>query len=165
MCGCVLIKPSKKHKWELAWGSSFANFALSHYALNRGSSSFPSVSDSKESACQCRRPAWVWSLGQEDPWRKKWQPTPFLTGEFHCQWSLASYSPWGRKELDMVEQITQHKENGLPASGSSPPLLIFLSCFSTFLTSFLPSDLHLNEVRLKDRVTFWSTYKKPGLYL
>ena len=29
-------------------------------------------------------------LGQEDPWRRKWQPTPvFLPGEFHGQRSLA----------------------------------------------------------------------------
>ena len=28
----------------------------------------------------------------------------FLSGEFHGQRSLAGYSPWGRKELDMTEQ-------------------------------------------------------------
>ena len=42
----------------------------------------------------------VWSLDQEDPWRRTWQPTPvFLPGEFHGQRSLAGYSPWGYKEL------------------------------------------------------------------
>ena len=36
------------------------------------------------------------------PWRRKWQPTPvFLPGEFHWQRSLAGWSPWGRKELDI----------------------------------------------------------------
>ena len=41
----------------------------------------------------------VWSLGQEDPWRREWQPTPvFLPGEFHRQRSLAGYSPQSRKE-------------------------------------------------------------------
>ena len=36
-----------------------------------------------------------WFLGQEDPLRRKWQPTPvFLEpGKFHGQWSLAGYSP------------------------------------------------------------------------
>ena len=35
---------------------------------------------------------WVQSLGQEDPWRRKWQPTPvFLPGEFHGQKSLAGF--------------------------------------------------------------------------
>ena len=43
----------------------------------------------------------VWSLGQEDPWRRAWQPTPvFLSGEFHGQKSLVGYSPWSRKESD-----------------------------------------------------------------
>jgi len=33
------------------------------------------------------------------PWRRAWQPTPvFLPGESHGQRSLASYSPWCRKE-------------------------------------------------------------------
>ena len=35
---------------------------------------------------------------------RKWQPTPvFLPGQFHGQKSLVSYSPGGRKELDMTE--------------------------------------------------------------
>ena len=46
-------------------------------------------------------------LGQEDPWRRKWLPTPvFLPGESHGQRSLAGYSPWGRKQLDMIKQLT-----------------------------------------------------------
>ena len=37
-------------------------------------------------------------------WRRKWQPTPvFLPGEALGQKSLASYGPWGRKEVDMTE--------------------------------------------------------------
>ena len=39
--------------------------------------------------------------------RRKWQPTPvFLPGESHGQRSLADYSPWGCKELDMTERLT-----------------------------------------------------------
>ena len=50
---------------------------------------------------------WIQSLGQEDPWRRKWQPTPvFLPGESHGQRSLEGYSPWGHKELDMTEQLS-----------------------------------------------------------
>ena len=46
----------------------------------------------------------IQSLGQEDPWRKKWQPTPlFLPGEVHRQRNLAGYSPWGHKDLDLTE--------------------------------------------------------------
>ena len=47
---------------------------------------------------------WVQSLGQEDPWRRKWQPTPvFLSGKSHGQRSLVGYSPWGHKELDTAK--------------------------------------------------------------
>jgi len=50
---------------------------------------------------------WIQSLGQEDPWRRKWEPTPvFLPGESHGQRSLVGYSPWGREELDMTERLT-----------------------------------------------------------
>ena len=57
----------------------------------------------------------VRSLGQEDPWNRKWQPTPvFLPGNFHGQRSLAGYSPWDSpgkilsdlKESDMPEGLT-----------------------------------------------------------
>ena len=38
---------------------------------------------------------WVQSVGQEDPWRRAWQPTPvFLSGKFHGQRSLVGYSSW-----------------------------------------------------------------------
>ena len=40
------------------------------------------------------------------PWRRAWQHIPiFLPGEFHRQRSLASYRPWGLKELDTTEQL------------------------------------------------------------
>ena len=49
----------------------------------------------------------VWSLGLKDPWRRKWQPTPvFFLGKSYGQKSLARYSPWGHKELDMTEQLS-----------------------------------------------------------
>ena len=51
----------------------------------------------------------VWSLGLEDPWRRKWQPTPgFLPGEPHGQRSLVGYSPWSCKESDTTEQLSTH---------------------------------------------------------
>ena len=47
--------------------------------------------------------------GSEDPWEGKWQPTRvFLPRKLHGQRSLADYSPWGHKELDMTEQLTLH---------------------------------------------------------
>ena len=43
------------------------------------------------------------------PWRRKWQLTPvFLPGESHGQRSLASYSPWSQKELDITEQLSNN---------------------------------------------------------
>jgi len=37
-------------------------------------------------------------------WKRKWQPTPvFLPEEFHGQWSLTAYIPWGHKESDMTQ--------------------------------------------------------------
>ena len=50
---------------------------------------------------------WVQSLGREDAWSRKWQPTPLLLpGESHGQSSLVVYSPWGRKESDTTEQLS-----------------------------------------------------------
>ena len=71
----------------------------------------------KRTCLKYRRPGFD-SLGQEDPWRRKWQPTPvFLPGKPHGQRSLAGYSPWGCKSQtdDLVTK--------------PPPPLIRLVCF------------------------------------
>ena len=64
------------------------------------------------------------------PWRREWQPSPvLLPGESHGQRSLAGYSPWGHKELDMTERLHLHfhstgikwwitKATGFPGSAS-----------------------------------------------
>ena len=63
---------------------------------------FPSGSDGKE------LPA-IWETGFDlwfgkIPWRRAWQPTlVFLLGESQGQRSLADYSPWGHKEMDLTE--------------------------------------------------------------
>ena len=53
---------------------------------------------------------WVQSqetLGQEDPWRRKWQPTPvFMPGELHRYRILAGCSSWGLWESDMTEWLS-----------------------------------------------------------
>ena len=47
---------------------------------------------------------WVLSPGWEEPWKRKWQPTPvFLPRELHRQRALESYSPSGQKESDTTE--------------------------------------------------------------
>ena len=54
----------------------------------------------------------VWSLGQEDPLKTKWQPTlVFLPGKPHGQRSLVKYNAWGHKRVrdDLVAK-QQHTE-------------------------------------------------------
>ena len=47
------------------------------------------------------------NMGREDPMEKGMAPTPvFLPGQFHGQRSLVGYSPWGRRESDTTEQLT-----------------------------------------------------------
>ena len=53
---------------------------------------------------------WVQSLGQKNPWSRKWQPTPvFLPGKLHGQRSPVGSSPWGCKrvsyDLVMKQQL------------------------------------------------------------
>ena len=71
---------------------------------------FPGASAVKNPpAMQEPRETLVQSLGQEDPWRRAWQPTPvFLPRESHGQRSLAGHSLWSLKELDMLEQFSTH---------------------------------------------------------
>ena len=46
------------------------------------------------------------SLGGEEPMEKGMAThSSMLAGEVHGQRSLAGYSPWGRKESDMTEQL------------------------------------------------------------
>ena len=48
------------------------------------------------------------------PWSRKWQPTPvFLPEKSHGQRSLADYSPWGCKELELTEQLILSFINGV----------------------------------------------------
>ena len=53
---------------------------------------------------------YVQSLGWEDPLEKGMATlqysSVFLPGEFHGQRSLAGYTPWGHKELDVTKQLT-----------------------------------------------------------
>ena len=52
------------------------------------------------------RETWDPSLGWEDPLEKGMAThSSVLAGEFYGPRSLAGYSPWGRKELDMTEHV------------------------------------------------------------
>ena len=59
------------------------------------------------------------------PWRREWQPTPvFLPGESYGQRTLEDYSPRGRKESDMTEELSNNtgKPSGLMGSVQNPVL-------------------------------------------
>ena len=64
---------------------------------------FPGGSDGKSLLAMQRLgfDPWVGKIS----WRRKWQPTLiFLPGKCHGQRSLADYSPWGRRESNMVSE-------------------------------------------------------------
>ena len=49
---------------------------------------------------------WVQSLGREDLLEKEMVThSVFLPGKSHGRRSLVGYSPWGRKESDVTEQL------------------------------------------------------------
>ena len=102
------------------------------FFLNRRG--FPGGSVSKEPTCQCRRlrfDPWVGKI----PWRRKWQPPPvFLPWESHGQRSLADYSPWGCKELDMTEWLSnnRYEEFGLPLLTQEENAAFLLSTLNSF---------------------------------
>ena len=69
---------------------------------------FPGGPDGKESACNAGDPGSIPGSGRS-PGEKEWLQTPvFWPGEFHGQRSLAGYSPWGSKDLDMTKTLTHY---------------------------------------------------------
>ena len=71
----------------------------------------------KESSCQCRRhkrPSFDLSVGKI-PWRRKQQPST-LAWEISWTQDLVGYRPWGRKELDTMEQLTLSRGQQKPHS-------------------------------------------------
>ena len=63
---------------------------------------------------------WVQSLGWEDPWRREQLPTPvFWPGEFH-----GLYSPWSRKQSDMIQRFSLSL-SGFPGGSAvkNPPAM------------------------------------------
>ena len=54
---------------------------------------------------------WVSFLGREGTLEKETaMSSSILVGESNGRRSLAGYSPWGRKELDMTEQLNMHTQ-------------------------------------------------------
>ena len=104
------------------------------------------------SAGDVRDAGWIPGLGRF-PCRRKWQPTPvFLHGESHGERSLAGYSPYVCKELDITE-VTQHTH----ACVNYLVLIIqyiFHSCGNTSLP-IQENLIHANIIQMK-QVKFFS---------
>ena len=66
-------------------------------------------------------------LNASDGLQRNWKLNPvFLPGESHGQRSLAGYSPWGRKVLDITERLVHihiNTQRGFPAGAmvKNPP--------------------------------------------
>ena len=103
-------------------------------SITRG---FPGGASGKEPTCQYRRhktqdPPWVGKI----PWRRAWQHTPvFLSGEFHGQRILGSYSPWVTKSQTRIIEIIN--------PWRFFPQDCLLSYFNFFFF-FLHRELHIN---------------------
>ena len=83
----------------------------------------------KESACNARDLDLIPGLGRS-PGGGNGNPLQYSCLENpHVQRSLAGYSPWGRKELDMTERLKH-----CTAIFKQPPLVSELSCLGTDLS-------------------------------
>ena len=93
--------PGESHgqRWAVIYGVAQSRTRLKQLSSssNKSETGFPGGSVDKESTCKARDPGVIPGLGRS-------------LGEFHGQRSLASYSPWGLKELDMTEQLTHVSE-------------------------------------------------------
>ena len=94
----------------------------------------------------------ILSLIWEDPWRRKWQPTPvFLPGKSHGQRSLAGYSPWCCRESDTTEQPSMHTReeiSNLQTQGLKYPGRLFFSgkeLASSLAASYCHPETHTSD--------------------
>ena len=93
--------------WSRKWQPApiFLSGKFHGQRILAGFRGFPGGSDGKESACNAGDLASIPGVGRSS--REGNLPTPvFLPGKFHGQKSLAGYSPWGRKESDILSAHT-----------------------------------------------------------
>ena len=71
----------------------------------------------------------VQSPGREDPLEAgMFTPSRILAGESHGQRSLAGYSPWGHRVLDMTQHSTHSLGGGLLLWGCSGAFSLWAQC-------------------------------------
>ena len=99
----ALVAPGRRGAWERREAVSTPACLSLHLVLINGNMEGLWWLRRSRISLQCRRPGfdpWI----RKVPWKREWLPTPiFLPGEFYGQKSLAGYSPWGHKELDITE--------------------------------------------------------------
>ena len=84
---------SRKFIWSLLNPYSTTSYSISDiYTLQKN---LPAMPETR-----------VQSLNQEDTLEKEMATPVFLPGEFHGQRNLVGDSPWGHRELVMVEKLT-----------------------------------------------------------
>ena len=112
------------------------------------------VCNSKPGSLEKNLPAkqetWIWSLGFEDPWRRKWQPTPVFQ---YCLGNPMDRGTWWptvhsvAKELDTIQWLNNNKKNWVtdivPWSLILTPPFLLLS--RRFLNMFIFSFLHYSQ--------------------
>ena len=85
---------------------------------------------------QATQKTWLWSMCQEDPWRRRRQPRPVFL-QFRGQRSLAGYSPRCRKGLDTTMHVCEHTQTYIHAHTLPVNVGIQKQYSTSFLVFFL----------------------------
>ena len=86
----------------VTWGHDHLSLEYKNHKLQEKLKDYESTDKSWITECLLVR-----SLGGKISWSRKWHTTSvFLPGKYRGPRSLAGYSPWGHKELDMTEQLS-----------------------------------------------------------
>ena len=94
--GCVCSSKLSSTHIQKEKAAGEVNFNV----LNIGGASLVAQTEKNQPAVQEMQVPWVGKIAC----RRDWLPTPvLLSGEFHGQRSLACYSPWSHKELDLSD--------------------------------------------------------------
>jgi len=95
------------------------------------------------------------------PCRRKWQPTPvFLPGEAHGQRNLADYSPWGCKELDMIQRLN-HNHWQTQQLGWTSGELCWVKKSQSYIQLYLYNILERSKLE-RWRTDYWLPEVKDG---
>ena len=91
----------------------------------------------------------VWSLGQEDPLEEAVAVhSSILACKSHGQRSLAGYSPWGRKELEVTKWL------------SLPLPSLNIHTFPTFSVNFYHILLKTPNVKIHGKISVEATFNQ-----